>query len=148
MQIREVKERDSILLEQLVAVWESSVQATHLFLTAGEIAAIKQYVPIALKDVNHLLVAEEEGKNPVAFMGLSEPKLEMLFIAPAARGRGLGKRLVSLAIDNYAINQLTVNEQNPQAQGFYEHLGFQVYKRTERDEQGNPYPLLYLKLEN
>ena len=72
----------------------------------------------------------------------------MLFIAPAARGRGLGKRLVSLAIDNYAINQLTVNEQNPQAQGFYEHLGFQVYKRTERDEQGNPYPLLYLKLEN
>ena len=148
MQIREVKERDPLLLEQLVAVWESSVQATHLFLTAGEIAAIKQYVPTALKDVNHLFVAEEEGKKPVAFMGLSEPKLEMLFIAPAARGRGLGKRLVSLAIDNYAINQLTVNEQNPQAQGFYEHLGFQVYKRTERDEQGNPYPLLYLKLEN
>ncbi len=148
MQIREVKERNPLLLEQLVAVWESSVQATHLFLTAGEIAAIKQYVPAALKDVDHLLVAEDEGKKPVAFMGLSEPKLEMLFIAPAARGRGLGKRLVSLAIDNYAINQLTVNEQNPQAQGFYEHLGFQVYKRTERDEQGNPYPLLYLKLEN
>ena len=69
-----------LLLEQLVAVWESSVQATHLFLTAGEIAAIKQYVPAALKDVDHLLVAEDEGKKPVAFMGLSEPKLEMLFI--------------------------------------------------------------------
>ena len=39
----------------------------------------------------------------------------------------------------------TVNEQNPQAVGFYEHLGFQTYKRTECDEEGNPYPLLYMK---
>ena len=36
-----------------------------------------------------------------------------------------------------------MNEQNPQARGFYEHMGFQVYKRTELDEQGNPYPLIY-----
>ena len=24
-------------------------------------------------------------------------------------------------------------------------MGFEVYKRTELDEQGNPYPLLYMK---
>ena len=41
--------------------------------------------------------------------------------------------------------EVTVNEQNPQAVGFYEHLGFQTYKRTEGDEEGNPYPLLYMK---
>ena len=41
--------------------------------------------------------------------------------------------------------EVTVNEQNPQAVGFYEHLGFQTYKRTECDEEGNPYPLLYMK---
>lgn len=29
--------------------------------------------------------------------------------------------------------------------GFYEHMGFQVYKRTDLDEQGNPYPLLYMR---
>lgn len=38
-----------------------------------------------------------------------------------------------------------VNEQNPLAKGFYEHLGFKTYKRTTYDEQGNPYPLLYMK---
>ena len=38
-----------------------------------------------------------------------------------------------------------MNEQNPQAKGFYEHMGFRVYKRTELDEQGNPYPLLYMR---
>ena len=26
------------------------------------------------------------------------------------------------------------------------HIGFQVYKRTDLDEQGNPYPLLYMSL--
>ena len=35
----------------------------------------------------------------------------------------------------------------PLAKGFYEHMGFQVYKRTELDEQGNPYPLLYMRLD-
>ena len=44
-----------------------------------------------------------------------------------------------------ANQEVTVNEQNPQAVGFYEHLGFQTYKRTECDEEGNPYPLLYMK---
>lgn len=41
--------------------------------------------------------------------------------------------------------QFPVNEQNPQAVGFYEHLGFVTYKRTVLDEEGNPYPLLYMK---
>lgn len=27
----------------------------------------------------------------------------------------------------------------------YEHLGFVTYKRTELDEQGNPFPILYMK---
>lgn len=40
-----------------------------------------------------------------------------------------------------------MNEQNPQAEGFYEHLGFRVFKRKDCDEQGNPYSLLYMKLE-
>ena len=27
-----------------------------------------------------------------------------------------------------------------------EHMGFQTYKRTDFDEEGNPYPLLYMRL--
>lgn len=26
-------------------------------------------------------------------------------------------------------------------------IGFKVYKRAELDEQGNPYPILYMRLE-
>lgn len=28
---------------------------------------------------------------------------------------------------------------------FYEHLGFKVFKCSEYDEQGNHYPILYMK---
>ena len=71
--------------------------------------------------------------------------LEMLFLAPEERGKGIGKQMLQYGIENYGIVELTVNEQNPQAVGFYEHMGFETYKRTELDEEGNPYPLLYMK---
>ena len=89
--------------------------------------------------------AKEEGKA-IGFMGIEEQKLEMLFVLPEKRGKGIGKKLIDYGIKNYSINELTVNEQNPQAKGFYEHLGFKVYKREEVDEQGNPYPILYMQL--
>ena len=79
-------------------------------------------------------------------MGVQEETLEMLFIAPEERGKGLGKRLIRYGIEKYGVERLAVNEQNPKARGFYEHMGFQVYKRTETDEQGDPYPLLYMRL--
>lgn len=79
-------------------------------------------------------------------MGVENQILEMLFIDPDERGKGLGRKLLQLGISDYAVKELTVNEQNPQAKGFYEHMGFEVYKRTDTDEQGGPYPLLYMRL--
>ena len=145
MKIVEVKERTPDLIKGLLEVWENSVRATHLFLSDSEIQSIKKYVPQALNEVLHLLIAEDESGRPVAFMGVEAGSLEMLFIAPEERGKGLGKRLIQYGIKNYSVEKLTVNEQNPQAKGFYEHMGFQVYKRTDLDEQGNPYPLLYMR---
>ena len=146
MRILEVDERSSLLIKQLLDVWESSVKATHLFLSNDEVDTIKGTVPQYLETITHLIVAEDEEQRPVAFMGLEGSKLEMLFIAPKDRGKGLGKQLLQYGIENYGIRELAVNEQNPLAKGFYEHMGFQVFKRTDHDERGNPYPLLYMKL--
>ena len=145
MKITEVKMRTPDLIRQLLEVWEGSVRATHLFLSEDEINHIKEYVPQALDSIAHLVIAEDGDGRPVAFMGVEDGSLEMLFIAPQERGKGLGKRLLQYGIENYGLKRLAVNEQNPQAKGFYEHMGFEVYKRTELDEQGNPYPLLYMK---
>lgn len=145
MKIVQIEERNSVLIQKLLDVWESSVKATHLFLSGDEINNIKQYVPQALKDVPVLVVAENKYGNPMGFMGIAGKTLEMLFVSNEYRGQGIGKRLLQYGIENYSINELSVNEQNPLAKGFYEYMGFEVYKRTEVDEQGNPYPLLYMQ---
>jgi len=145
VKIVEIKDRNKTLIEQLMVIWEGSVKATHLFLSDNEIETIKKYVPQALKEVPHLIVVEND-KVPIGFMGITDQYLEMLFISPERRGQGIGKDLLQYGISNYSVNKLAVNEQNPQAKGFYEHMGFEVYKRTELDEQGNPYPILYMKL--
>lgn len=119
------------------------MRATHLFLSDAEVKAIRAYVPQALKSVEHLIVAETE--KPIGFMGIQNRRLEMLFLAPEERGKGLGKQLLQHGIETYGIVELTINEQNPQAVGFYEHMGFETYKRTELDEESNPHPLLYMK---
>lgn len=143
MQIYEAQDRSQTLLEMLLGVWERSVRATHLFLSNAEIKTIKAYVPQALANVEYLIIAETG--DPIAFMGTQNGRLEMLFITPAERGKGVGRQLLQYGIENYGVSEVTVNEQNPQAVGFYEHMGFETYKRTDLDEEGNPYPLLYMK---
>ena len=147
MELKEIQERTPRLIQRLVEVWEDSVKATHLFLSPREIAEIKRYVPAALEGVAHLVVAERDDGMPVAFMGVQDRSLEMLFLSPEERGKGLGGQLLRYGIQRYSVESLTVNEQNPQARGFYEHMGFRVYQRTALDEQGMPYPILYMRLE-
>lgn len=144
MDIKEIKDRNLSLISQLLAVWEDSVKATHLFLSNEEINSIKKYVPQAIFGVSHLIIMENESQQPIAFMGIENRKLEMLFIKNSERGKGLGKQLLSYGIENYNVNELAVNEQNLNIKGFYEYMGFKTYKRTELDEQGNPYPILYM----
>lgn len=62
--IIEVKDRTTTLVEQLLKVWESSVRATHLFLSEEERNEIKKYVPRALNDVPVLVIAEDKNGNP------------------------------------------------------------------------------------
>lgn len=145
MHIYQVENRTQSLIDQLVVVWEGSVRATHLFLSDEEVLAIKEYVPQALAGVQYLYVAENDQGVPLGFMGIQDQKLEMLFVDANQRGTGVGKQLLNLGFEKHQVNELAVNEQNPQAVGFYEHLGFEIVDRSELDEQGNPYPILIMK---
>ena len=143
--ILELDQRDTYL-QFIVQLWQANVKVTHTFLMKEEIQNIKQYVPQAVEHVPHLCIALSEKGELLGFIGVADQRLEMLFIQVNARGQGIGKQLLRYAIKNFDVNELTVNEQNPQAIGFYEHLGFVTYKRTDLDEGGQPYPLLYMKL--
>ena len=111
------------------------------------LAGQKIHSPIhTRRDIKQALTAERTPGVPAAFLGVEGQTLAMLFVEPEERGKGLGRRLVQEGIDRYGIREVTVNEQNPQAKGFYERVGFRVFRRTELDEQGRPYPLLYMRL--
>ena len=87
MKIYEVTDRNQELINNLLAVWESSVRATPNFLSESEIMSIKEYVPDALKGVAHLIIAENDNGLPIAFMGIQDGSLEMLFILADERGK-------------------------------------------------------------
>ena len=131
---------------QLTDVWEASVRATHDFLREEDIGKMKplvrdQYLylvtPFGIRDANGRILG---------FIGVARNKIEMLFIHPDARGQGIGKQLLRYAVDHLGTDEVDVNEQNGQAVGFYLHAGFKVTGRSERDGQGQPFPLLHLKL--
>lgn len=141
-----MKLRSQELIDQLLHIWRKSVEASHTFLTSKDIDEIEIYVPMALENIPTLLVVEEQGA-PLGFAGAEGSKLEMLFIDPDLRGKGIGKQIVQNLIANYQVKEVAVNEQNPLAKGFYEHMGFKVYRREPIDEQGNPFPILYMRLQ-
>lgn len=85
MKIYEVEDRTLTLKQKLLDVWENSVRATHLFLSNEEIENIKKYVPYALEEVKHLIVLENDENAPIAFMGIDNGKLEMLFVKNSER---------------------------------------------------------------
>ena len=140
------EERSDSLIQELLEVWENSVRATHKFLSNEEILEIKKYVLCALKGVSHLIIETDKDGKPIAFMGTNKNKLEMLFITSLCRGKGIGKRMLLYGIENFGVNEVTVNEDNPTAKGFYEHMEFKVYQRNELDNQGKHFPVLYMKL--
>lgn len=140
-------ERTDDLVNVLVGLWDKSVRASHHFLAEVDIRHLTPFVGEAIRGVETLLVMYQ-GNRPLAFMGVENRKIEMLFVAPVCFGNGFGKQLVRIAIEQYGVCYVDVNEQNPQAEGFYRHLGFRTFERTETDGQGNPFPILRMKLEN
>lgn len=60
--------------------WEKSVRATHHFLTEQNIQKLIPHVREGLKSIDLFVLNDNEC--PVAFMGISDDKIEMLFVSP------------------------------------------------------------------
>ncbi|WHS61577.1 GNAT family N-acetyltransferase [Pseudomonas sp. G2-4] len=131
--------------EELTRVWEASVRATHDFLPDSYIELLKNLVLTRYLDAVMLICTRDARQRITGFAGVAAGKIEMLFIDPQHRGQGLGKQLLRHAMEQLNADQLDVNEQNPQALGFYLKQGFEVVGRSERDGMNQPYPLLHMR---
>lgn len=129
---------------QLLNVWEASVIATHNFIKPEDFQSIKAIVQtINFNDFDVYCLIENDVL--LGFVGVLDHKIEMLFLAPDYFGKGLGKRLLLFAIHELKAYKVDVNEQNQKAVEFYLHFGFKTYERTDKDDQGNDYPLLRME---
>ena len=139
--IRKIKVTD---YPRLMEIWESAVLSTHDFLKEEDFLYYKERLPVYFQYVN-LFGFEQEGIL-IGFMGIAEGNLEMLFIDNKYRGAGIWKKLITYAIDNLQVTKVDVNEQNVQAVGFYEYMGFNIYKRSNLDGEGKEYLILHMQL--
>jgi putative acetyltransferase len=131
---------------ELARIWEDSVRATHDFLPSSYISMLKSMVLNQYLDAVMLICSKDTRQRITGFAGIAAGKVEMLFIDPEHRGQGLGKLLLTHAIEHFHADELDVNEQNLQALGFYLKQGFEVIGRSEVDGMGQPYPLLHMRL--
>ncbi len=131
---------------ELIEIWEASVRATHDFLKEEDILFLKPLILEQYFDAVDLRCVKDDVGNILGFIGVAEGNIEMLFILSSCRGQGIGTLLTDYAIKNQGATKVDVNDQNPQAVVFYEHIGFKVVGRSTTDGQGKPFPLLHMEL--
>jgi putative acetyltransferase len=130
---------------RIMEIWESAVKATHDFLAEEDFNYFKKTIPRDyLPNLKVYLITENDYAK--GFAAVAEGNLEMLFIHDDARGKGYGKTLYQFMKEKTGLTKVDVNEQNPQAIGFYEKMGFRKIGRSEKDGSGKDYPLIHMSL--
>ncbi len=129
---------------RLTALWRAAVEATHDFLTVADINYYEPLVRDSYLQAVEVWVAEDAQGALTGFIGLSENKVEMLFVDPAVKGQGIGRALLDHAYRLKGRLDVDVNEQNPLALGFYLKYGFVQTGRSETDGEGKPFPIIHL----
>ncbi|MGY2331419.1 GNAT family N-acetyltransferase [Pseudomonas sp. SDT2931_S440] len=133
----------------LGALWERSVRATHDFLSEDDIQRLLPLVRDCYLPMPALEVwVYEDTQGIGGFVGTGGNNVEMLFIDPNRRRQGIGRQLLDFVRARHDTLRVDVNEQNPQAVGFYLHYGFIQTGRSPVDGEGKPFPLLHMALPN
>lgn len=104
------------LKEELIKVWDKSVRSSHHFLSEENLTFYRSRIMDTFFHAVQLYVIRQP--NIVAFMGLSDDMVEMLFVLPSEKGKGYGSSLLDFAFTKKHIRKVDVNEQNPEAYQF------------------------------
>ncbi|MGM0215756.1 GNAT family N-acetyltransferase [Enterococcus sp. AZ109] len=128
----------------MVQLWERSVRATHDFLTEPDVQELMKALPSYFADLDMKLWYDYD--QIVGFSGTAAGKLEMLFLEPQHRQKGLGSQIIENLVQEDGIRTVDVNTQNVAALNFYLKQGFEITGESPLDNQHRSYPLTHLSL--
>jgi GNAT superfamily N-acetyltransferase len=91
-----------------------------------------------------VVVSLSDQSAPLGVIALSPGWVNHLYVATSEQGRGVGSRLLRLAMDSTADDlQLWAFQRNTRARQFYERRGFVEVRRTDGDNEEHEPDILY-----
>ena len=121
--IRKFESRD---LDAVMQIWLHGNLNAHAFIAASfwteHFEMVRDLLPQA-----ELYVHEDAGTRQIdGFIGLTENHIEGIFVAKAARSKGIGKALLEYAKSRKPCLTLSVYQKNQRALAFYRREQFVV----------------------
>ena len=121
--IRKIETQD---LDAVMQIWLQANLDAHVFIPAsfwrGHFEIVRDMLPQA-----ELYVHENEAPRQIdGFIGLTGNHIEGIFVAKAARSKGVGKALLEYAKSRKPSLTLSVYQKNERALAFYQREQFTV----------------------
>lgn len=135
--IRAAREAD---FDALTDVWERAARSSHGFMDDDDFTSMRPYIRDSFLPSMTVWLVEVAG-SPVAFVGVRDDHVELLYIDPPFHGQGIGTRLV----EHTGANSVEVYAGNTTGLDFYRSRGFHETHRRDRDPAGRPYPMVVLR---
>ncbi|MFT9325501.1 MAG: GNAT family N-acetyltransferase [Acetobacter sp.] len=133
-------------LKRLSDIWFDSSLKAHPFIGERRLVEQRRLIEEEYLPKAETWVACHEGEA-VGFISLLGCFVGGIFVAPDHQGMGIGRKLISHALDQKGELSLEVYLANTQAMRFYTSFGFREVSRRDTDDFGYPFPnaVLYLK---
>ena len=117
--------------EPVADVWIQAFRGAYDFPPSHDDDEVRAWVRDTLLPSTETWVAEEDGEV-VAFASLGRESVEQLYVAQGRTGRGIGSRLLSLAMERRPGGlELWTFQVNAGARRFYERHGFTAVETTD-----------------
>ncbi|MEG0255685.1 MAG: GNAT family N-acetyltransferase [Vagococcus sp.] len=120
--------------EAVFSIWLETNKSAHSFIDESywenALPMVKEIMPSA-----SVYVYTDKDKV-VGFIGLVDNMIEGIFISQNYQGKGIGKKLLSFAKNEFETLQLSVYKENHSAYGFYVKENFSVISEST-DETGH-----------
>ena len=121
-----IRKFENLDLDAVMQIWLQANMDAHAFIPASFWEANFEMVRDLLSQAELYVHENEDTRQIDGFIGLTENHIEGIFVAKAARSKGIGKALLDYAKSRKPRLDLSVYQKNKRALAFYRREQFVV----------------------